>query len=110
MMTNSLMHIARAVKEAFDSAEGVITSTDWIATYWVLTSYAGAPTSFSAFAKWANDLQVEGVPPCKADLLRKADAVFQKPTYRWNECRTLRDSVIQRRLRIAQALKKELGV
>ena len=86
------------------------TSTDWIATYWVLTTYAGAPASFSAFAKWANDLQVDGAPLCKADLLRKADAVFQKPTYRWNECRTVRDSVIQRRLAIAQALKKELGV
>ena len=76
----------------------------------MLTTYAGAPASFSAFAKWANDLQVEGVPPCKADLLRKADAVFQKPTYRWNECRMVRDSVIQHRLQMAQALKKELGV
>ena len=106
----SLTHVARAVKEAFGSAEGTTTSTDWIATYWVLTTYAGAPTSFSAFAKWANDLQVEGAPLCKADLLRKADAVFHKPTYRWNECRTVRDSVVQHRLAIAQALKKELGV
>lgn len=105
-----LKRVARAVKEAFGSAEGTITSTDWIATYWVLTTYACAPTSFSAFAKWANDLQVEDMPPCKADLLRKADTVFQKPTYRWDECRTVRDSVIQRRLQIAQALKKELGV
>ena len=46
----------------------------------------------------------------KADLLRKADGVFYKPTYRWIECRTLRDSVVHRRLAIAQALKKELGV
>ena len=106
----SHVYVARAVKEAFCSVEGVTTSTDWIATYWVLTTYAGAPTSFSAFAKWANDLQVEGMPLCKADLLRKVDVVFQKPTYHWNECRTVRDSVIQRRLQIAQALKKELGV
>ena len=103
-------HMARAVKEAFCSVEGTIASTDWIATYWVLATYAGAPTSFSAFAKWANNLQVEGAPLCKADLLRKVDVVFQKPTYHWSECRTVRDSVIQRRLQIAQALKKELGV
>lgn len=103
-------NVARAIKSAFGSAEGMTTSTDWIATYWVLTTYASAPTSFSAFAKWANDLQIEGAPLCKADLLRKADAVFQKPTYHWSECRTLRDSVVQRRLQIAQALKKELGV
>ena len=107
---SSREQVARAVKSAFCGVEGTITSTDWIATYWVLTTYAGAPTSFSAFAKWASDLQVEGAPLCKADLLRKADAVFQKPTDRWNECCTLRDSVVQRRLQIAQALKKELGV
>ena len=102
--------VARAVRIAFGDVAGSATSTDWIATYWVLTTYAGAPTSFSAFAKWTNDLQVEGMPPCKADLLRKADSVFLKPTYRWADCRTLRESVIQRRLQIAQKLKKELGV
>ena len=106
----SRKQVAQAIGRALGAVPGAATSTDWIATYWVLTTYAGAPQSFSAFAEWACGLQIEGLPPCKADLLRKADSIFLKPTYRWSDCRTLRESVIQRRLLIAQTLKKELEV
>ena len=102
--------VVQAVRKAFGVIPGAVTSTDWVSTYWVLTTYAGAPQSFSAFAEWACGLQIEGLPPCKADLLRKADSIFLKPTYRWSECRTLRESVVQRRLAIAKALKNELAL
>lgn len=99
--------VARAVASAFGDVKGV-TSSDWIAAYWVLTTYAKAPTSYSAFAEWANALGVEGMPPCKPDLLRKADGVYLQPLYRWEENTTVRESTLQRRLAIAKTLMKEL--
>lgn len=100
--------VARAVARAFDGIASV-TSTDWIATYHVLTTYAKAPTSYSAFAEWANALGVEGMPPCKPDLLRKADGVYSQPLYRWEECTSVRESTLQRRLQIARTLKQQLA-
>lgn len=98
------LHVAQAVADAFDDAA---TSTDWICAYWVLTTYAGAPATFAAFAHWANSLPLaEGcMPPCKASLLYKADPVYQRPLYRWEECTTVRPSVMKRRLAIAKRLK-----
>jgi hypothetical protein len=99
--------VARAVASAFGDVKGV-TSSDWIAAYWVLTTYAKAPTSYSAFAEWANALGVEGMPPCKPDLLRKADGVYLQPLYRWEDNTTVRESTLQRRLSIAKVLRGEL--
>lgn len=99
--------VAHAVARAFADIKSV-TSSDWIAAYWVLITYAKAPTSYSAFAEWANALGVEGMPTCKADLLRKADGVYLLPLYRWEESTTVRESTLQRRLAIAKALTKEL--
>ena len=102
-----LLRVAQAVTDAFDDAA---TSTDWICAYWVLTTYAGAPATFAAFADWANALPLSPgcMPPCKASLLYKADAVYQRPLYRWDECTTVRPSVMQRRLAIAKRLKRLL--
>lgn len=105
---DSRARVARAVGRAFGDMSGV-TSSDWIAAYWVLTTYAKAPASYSAFADWANALSVEGMPPCKADLLRKADGVYSQPLYRWEECTTVRESTLQRRLQIARTLKQQLA-
>lgn len=85
------------------------TSSDWIAAYWVLTTYAGAPETFTGFAAWVNALAIEAMPLCKADLLRKADVIYLKPLYRWSECVTVRQSTMERRLLIARRLKEKLA-
>ena len=98
--------LRHAIAKAFAGTSP--TSTDWIATYYVLTTYAKAPTSYSAFAEWVNALDVEGMPSCKADLLRKADGVYLLPLYRWEDNTTVRESTLQRRLSIAKVLRGEL--
>lgn len=98
--------LRQAIAKAFAGTNP--SSTDWIATYYVLTTYAKAPTSYSAFAEWVNALGVEGMPSCKADLLRKADGVYLQPLYRWEDNTTVRESTLQRRLSIAKVLRGEL--
>ena len=86
------------------------SSSDWIAVYKVLTTYADAPESFAAFAAWVNALNVPSMPVCKANLLYKADPIYSKPLYRWLDCQSVRECVLRRRHAIAQNLKKQLGV
>ena len=95
--------LRRAIAKAYKGTKP--TSTDWIAAYYVLVDRAGAPQSFAGFAAWANALDVEGMPSCKADLLRKADPIYLKPLYRWSECDTVRECVLTRRLSIAKVLR-----
>ena len=98
-----LSHIADAIAHAYASLP-VVASSDWIAAYWVLTTYAKAPQQFAAFARWANDLAVPSMPPCKADLLTKADALYRRPLYHWESG----SSKVLERLQIARTLKSEL--
>ena len=96
-------HVARAIALAYGALPEV-TPSDWIAAYWVLTTYAKAPQPFAAFARWANALAVPSMPPCKADLLTKADAIYRRPLYHWGEG----SSKVIARLAIARTLKREL--
>lgn len=96
-------HVARAVARAYASLPEV-TPSDWIASYWVLTTYAKAPQQFAAFARWVNALCVPSMPPCKADLLSKADALYRRPLYHWEGG----TSKVLTRLQIARTLKREL--
>lgn len=95
--------LRQAIAKAYKGTKP--TSTDWIAAYYVLVDRAGAPQSFAGFAAWANALDVEGMPSCKADLLRKADPIYLKPLYRWSECDTVRECILTRRLSIAKVLR-----
>lgn len=100
--------VSRALEELC-ADKCIKSSSDWIATYYVLTTAAKAPTSYAAFAQWINAIGLTSVPPCKADLLRKADPIFLKPLYRWEECTSVRASVLRSRLQIARRLKTLLS-
>ena len=101
--TGDAAHVARSIARAYGALTEV-TPSDWIASYWVLTTYAKAPQQFAAFARWANALRVPSMPPCKADLLSKADALYRRPLYHWEGG----TSKVLVRLAIARALKREL--
>lgn len=101
--TGDPAHVARAIARAYEALPEV-TPSDWIASYWVLTTYAKAPQQFAAFARWANALAVPSMPTCKADLLTKADALYRRPLYHWGEG----SSKVLERLQIARTLKSEL--
>lgn len=101
--TGDPAHVARAIARAYGALPEVAPS-DWVASYWVLTTYAKAPQQFAAFARWANALQVPTMPPCKADLLSKADALYRRPLYHWESG----TSKVLARLQIARTLKREL--
>ena len=96
-------HVARAITRAYSELPEV-TPSDWVASYWVLTTYAKAPQQFAAFARWANALAVPSMPPCSANLLSKADALYRRPLYHWEEG----SSKVLARLAIARNLKSEL--
>lgn len=96
-------HVARCIALAY-SALPEVTPSDWIASYWVLTTYAKAPQQFAAFARWANALAVPSMPPCNANLLSKADALYRRPLYHWEQG----TSRVTARLAIARTLKNHL--
>lgn len=100
--------VAAAVEQAF-ADYGTVTSSDWIATYYVLTTRAQAPLSYAAFADWANSLRVPHMPPCKADLLRKADPLYLRPLYRWDDSAAVCSSKLRRRLAVARCLRSLLS-
>ena len=100
---DNLSHVTRAIAHAYASLPEVAPS-DWIASYWVLTTYAKAPQQFAAFARWANALGVPSMPPCKADLLTKADALYRRPLSHWEQG----SSKVLERLQSARTLKNEL--
>ena len=85
------------------------SASDWVALWWVLTTLAKAPKAYSEYAAWVERYRPAGLPPCKASLLYKADAVYQRPLYRWEECTTQQCSTLQRRLRMARCLKRLLS-
>ena len=101
--TGDLAHVARAVAHAYSTLPEV-TPSDWIASYWVLTTYAKAPQQFASFARWANALAVPSMPPCNANLLSKADALYRRPLYHWEGG----TSKVIERLAIARTLKQRL--
>lgn len=85
------------------------SSSDWIALYWVLTTMAKAPATFTAFSEWvAAYASSLGLPECKPSLLYKTDAVYLKPLYRW-EMAARQSSTLQRRLLMARCLKRLLS-
>ena len=84
------------------------SSSDWVALWWVLTTLAKAPQPYSEYAAWVERHRPAGLPPCKASLLYKADAVYQRPLYRWEECTTQQRSTLQRRLLMARCLRRLL--
>ena len=96
-------HVAAAIATAY-AALPEVTPSDWIASYYVLTTYAKAPQQFAPFARWANALAVPSMPPCNANLLSKADALYRRPLYRWEEG----SSKVLARLAIARTLKNAL--
>lgn len=98
--------LRQAISVAYQGVKA--SSSDWIAVYKVLTTYADAPESFAAFAAWVNDLNVPSMPVCKANLLYKADPIYSKPLYRWLDCQSVRECVLRRRHAIAQNLKNSL--
>ena len=85
------------------------SSSDWIALYWVLTTMAKAPATFTAFAEWvAAYASSLGLPECKPSLLYKADGIYLKPLYRWDEA-AQQSSTLRRRLAMARCLKSLLS-
>ena len=86
--------------------EAMASASDWIAVYRVLCDKCGAPTSYTAFADYVNNLAPEGFPRCTADLLRKADPVYLRPVYEWTPdmAPSVRISVLDRRVSIAKRL------
>lgn len=100
---NDAAHVARCIALAYGALPEV-APTDWVASYWVLTTYAHAPQQFAAFARWANALAVPAMPPCKPDLLSKADALYRRPLYHWEQG----TSRVIERLAIARTLKRLL--
>ena len=85
------------------------SSSDWIALYWVLTTLAKAPATFTAFAEWvAAYASSLGLPECKPSLLYKTDAIYLKPLYRW-EMGAQQSSTLRRRLAMARCLKSLLS-
>lgn len=85
------------------------SSSDWVALWWVLTTLAKAPQPYSEYAAWVERHRPAGLPPCKASLLYKADPVYQRPLYRWEECTTQQRSTLQRRQLMARCLKRLLS-
>ena len=85
------------------------SASDWVALWWVLTTLAKAPKAYSEYAAWVECRRPAGLPPCKASLLYKADPVYQRPLYRWEECTTQQRSTLQRRLLMARCLKRLLS-
>lgn len=87
-----------------------MNSTDWIAVYRVLVDKCDLPSGFVAFADYINGLRVPGLPECKAELLRKTDAIYLRPVYQWTaqNAPSVRVSVLEKRVAIARALKSEL--
>lgn len=100
--------LATLLSQLFDASD--MTSTDWIAVYRVLVDKCGAPSSFVAFADYINGLKVPGLPECKAELLRKTDAIYSRPIYQWTaqNAPSVRVSVLNKRADIAKRLKAEL--
>ena len=96
-------HVRAAIACAYAALPEVAPS-DWVASYYVLTTYAKAPQQFAAFARWANALGVPSMPPCSDELLRKADAIYRRPLYRWEGG----SSKVLARLAIARTLKEAL--
>ena len=96
-------HVSAAIAKAYAQLSEV-TPSDWIASYYVLTTYAKAPQQFAAFARWANSLRVPNMPSCCANLLTKADAIYRRPLYHWEEG----SSKVLARLAIARTLKDAL--
>lgn len=106
--------IAAAIGRAWEDSYLKLPS-DWIAAYWVLTTYAKAPTAMASFVQWVNDLpdmdgirEELGIPRCSADILYKANSIFFKPPHRWTECTTIHRTSMAERLKFARRLKYEL--
>ena len=91
--------------------ETMTVSADWIAVYRILVDKCGAPSSFKAFAEYVNALGLAELPPCTADSLRKADAVYLRPVYEWTPemAPKVRISSLDKRASMARALRKMLA-
>lgn len=86
------------------------SSSDWIAVYRILVDKCGAPSSYRAFADYINSLGLSELPACSADSLRKADPIYQRPTYQWTAemAPTVRISILDRRAGLAKQLRRLL--
>lgn len=101
--------VAGALEELHCEHHPLQSSSDWVALWWVLTTMAGAPQAFSAFAEWVGALPIGcDLPPCKASLLYKADPIFQLPIYRWEEAKGMQRPNLWRKIRMARCLKNLL--
>ena len=85
----------------------MVAAADWVAVYRILVDKCGAPSSHTAFADYVNALNMGEYPPCSRDLLRKADAVYMRPLYEWDNA-DMRSVAHDRRIAIAKQLRKLL--
>lgn len=85
----------------------MVAAADWVAVYRILVDKCGAPSSHTAFADYVNALNMGEYPPCSRDLLRKADAVYMRPLYEWDNT-DMRSVAHDRRIAIAKQLRKLL--
>lgn len=100
--------IADALSRVFDPQS--MKSADWIAAYRVLVDKCDAPRAYVDFAAFINALEVDGLPVCSSELLRKADPCYKRPLVLWRSKAdaSSRRSLLDKRLAIAEELAKLL--
>ena len=96
-------HVRAAIAKAY-AALPEVTSSDWVASYYVLTTHAKAPQQFAAFARWVNALKPDEFPNCTRDHVRRDGDIYTQPIFEW-ENYSLQSDALKRRTAIAKRLR-----